>query len=275
MRVSFVVHTYNEGPALLRLVRSSIPLADLVAEWVVVDHRSDDDTRSVCAELADEMAVHGVPLRYLYEARDFSASFTFADLRQSAVKAANSEIVALHDADFILGVGYRAILQAGIAKLTAPGSNIYGCGYTIPVIWDHLTTDAAGVIVDHGRVWLHGRPPRILHRDSICYQQTGNGGMWEQATSTNRKRRKRGHLSKPRPSIVRESLVSVNAKPSARRSLRHTMGTFQRDLQAGRVTGEWLENYRKGSLKERNPYDFGDFNLRGWRLHVPALEVTA
>jgi len=275
VKVSFVVHAYNEAEALRRLVRSSLPIADCLAEWVVVDHRSHDDTVAACDELARDLAPHGIPLRYLFEGRDFSAGFTFADLRQATVKAATSEIVVLHDADFILGRGYRSLLHAGLAKLTATGSKFYGCGYNIPVIWSHLTTDATGVIVEHGPVWLHGRPPRILHREAIAYQQIGNEGMWEQASSTDVRRIKRAHLTRRRPALAPEALVSVNAKPAERRALRHTMCTFHRDVLAGRLHGEWLENYRAGTLEAKEPYVFSEISLRGWQLHAPGLEVVA
>ncbi len=272
MRVSFCVHSYNEAAAVARLVRSSYPLADLVSEWVIVDHRSDDGTAEVVAGLEGELSRLGVRLVFHREDRDFSAEFPFARLREETVKRCGSPVVVLHDADFILGPAYRDTLVRGIKAVA--GGRYYGAGYNIPVVWDHLVTDDNGVITDHGRVWLHGRPPRILHRKSITYRQTGNGGMWEQAGSKDSARKRRKHLTGKRPAIV-EGLLSVNVKPPERRALRHTMGTFHRDLLAGSVTGTWLENYARGGLEERNPYEFGSVDLRGWRTNTPNLRVFA
>jgi hypothetical protein len=268
--VSMCVHTFDEAAALRRLVLSSLPLAHLFDEWVVVDHRSSDDTPAVCKELSAL-----VPLRYIHEPRDLSASFTFADLRDLTIRACKNDVVVIHDTDFVLGAGFAPMLVRAADALRKRKSRYFGAGFNLPVVWDHLRTDGDGVITDHGRVWLHSRPPRILLKDAVRYRQDGKGGRWEKARPTMATRPKRLHLTKKRPALAPEALVSVNVKPAERIALRATMTMFMEDAMTGRASGEWLENYEAGTVRQQAPYDYSDVDLRGWRLNVPDLELAA
>jgi glycosyltransferase involved in cell wall biosynthesis len=268
--VSMCVHTFDEAAALRRLVLSSLPLAHLWDEWVVVDHRSGDDTAAVCDELSAL-----VPLRYLHEPRDLSAAFTFADVRNATVQACKNDVVVLHDADFILGPAFGAMVEKAAADLRSRHSQHFGAGYNVPVIWDHLRTDADGVIVDHGRIWVHSRPPRVLLKAAVEYLQDGNDGRWERANPTDPGRQKRLHLTRRRPALARDALVSVNIKPADRLALRETMTMFMEDAMTGAASGEWLANFEAGTVRQMPPYDFSAVDLRGWRLNAPDLDLSA
>lgn len=270
---SFCVHSYDEADALRRLITSSLPFADLVEEWVVVDHRSADDTPAVLAEMAPLLERHGIALRTLREERDFSRAFTFAALRTATIQACRAPVVVLHDADFILGPNFRPMLERSVEALSAPSSRLYGTAYSVPVVWDRLTTDAAGAVTDHGRVWIHTCRPRIFRRGTVRYEQTKDGGRWEKLVPVPASLRRLDLTGRRRPS---PALVSVNVKPPERIALRDTMTMFLQDAMRGRTRGTWLEDYRAGRSRSQGPYDYAPgVDLRGWRLHAPNLELVA
>lgn len=272
-KASFCVHTYDEADALRRLVRSSLPFAHLIAEWVVVDHRSGDATPQVCMELADLLAGYGIPLRVSRETRDLSAAFTFADLRNQALAACTAPVIALHDADFILGPAYGAMLQRAMTPLLAPQSRYHAASFTVPVVWDRLEVDATGVIRDHGRVWVHQRRARFLVRGAVRYEQTKDGGRWERLVASRQRPLALPLTPKRDGQLAADSLVSVNVKPRERIALRDTMTMFMQDAVQGKVRGGWLEAYRAGHVRSQGDYDYQDVNLRGWRLHTTALNL--
>ena len=275
--VSMVVHSYNEADALRRLILSSLPLAGLFDEWVVVDHRSDDHTGEVCGEMEGVLADRGVRLDYTREERDLSKSFTFADLRNQALGRCTRDVLVLLDADFLFCRSFGEILTRSAEVLRAKGSRYYGAGFNIPVVWHHLTTDGDGRITDHGGVWIHSRRPRILVRGAIECRQDKAGGMWEAFAPIHPGRKKRYHWTKQRPHLDpdRVGIVSVNVKPAERLALRDTMTFFMADAVNDRVEGDWIENYKAGTLRSQGEYDFTDVDLRGWRLNVPDLDLVA
>ena len=142
MKVSFCVHAYNEAEAVERLVRSSLPLAHLVGEWVVVDHRSTDDTQTRCERIRQVLTQHGIRLTLLREPRDFSPSFTFAALRTQTIRACSLPIVVIHDADFVIGPAFGPMLERSIVQMGSFASPFYGAAFTVPVVWDRIETDA-------------------------------------------------------------------------------------------------------------------------------------
>lgn len=266
---TFCVHAYDEAAALQRLVRSSYPFAELIDEWVIVDHRSGDATPQVIEGLRAELAERSIRLTAIREERDLSASFTFADLRTATIKAARNEIVVLHDADFVLGPAFGAMLaRAG----TALHKGCATASYTVPVVWDKLSVDAAGRIAEHGRVWVHSRRPRVLRRSAVHYEQTKDGGRWERLVSTGP-----DYPLTPgrRSGLPRDGVLSVNVKPAERIALRDTMTMFMQDAVQGKAEGDWLENYREGRTRSQGAYDYVQVNLRGWRLNVKSLELAA
>lgn len=274
MKASFCVHAWNEADALRRLVRSSLPLADLVQEWVVVDHRSTDDTAAALAEIRTMLEARGVALRTFREERDLSASFTFADLRTFTIEACQASVVVLQDADFILGARFRPMLERALEALAAPGSKFYGAAYSVPVVWDSLETDNAGTVQEHGRVWIHSRRPRIFRRGAVRYEQTKDGGRWEKLIADPRWPERLDLTEKRRPAP--SAVLSVNIKPAERIAQRDTMTMFMQDAVQGRVQGDWLENYARGNVRSQGPYDYErSADLRGWTLHAPRLQLVA
>lgn len=274
--LSFVVHSFNEADALRRLVLSSLPLAPLFDEWVVLDHRSDDHTPAVLEELRPVLAAHQVRLVALYEGRDLSAAHTFADVRNAALDAARHPIALLLDADFIFGVRFAGLLAKGVAGLRAAGSPYYGAAFSVPCVWDRLRTDARGRVVEHGRVWVHQLRPRILQRDVVRYTQTGDGGRWERLEVAPGPRQRRLDLTANRRGpLSAHTVVSVNVKPAERIALRDTLTMFMQDAMQGVVSGDWLDNYRAGSVRSQPPYPYQQRSLCGWMLHAPDLDLVA
>ena len=243
-----VVHAYNEGPALERLILSSLHASDTFDEWVVLDHRSSDGTQSILDGLEPLLAAYGITLTRLYEERDLSAEHTFADVRAKTIHAARNPVVALMDADFILGTAWRDTLRNAVRKF---GSNrgLAAVRFRIPILWDHLQTDSQGRIVKHGRYRRHGYSHRIMRRDAVTYKQTGNDGLWEQLHFTTGAR---GRLDISNDGNV---LASLNIKPPERIALRATMTEFMRSAMKGEVAGAWLQHDVK-SLKKQSEYQF-------------------
>lgn len=275
--VSLCVHSYNEADALRRLVTSSLPLSDLVREWVIVDHRSDDDTQGVIRELRPICEARGVMLRDIYEGRDFQPGFLFADLRQMTYAACKAPVVWVLDADYILGPASRGLLEQACDVLTPPRSKYFGVAFSRPVVWDRLETDGDGVITDHGRVWLHaihkGRV-EILAGGAAKYRQVGKGGMWERPVPIAR-RRESYHVT-PKRSIegMEDVIVSANIKPRERIELRKTMTCYMREALEGKLRGPWLQEYEAGRVSQMKPYQYDDVDLRGWRLNLPNLALA-
>ncbi len=266
MKCSFAVHSYNEADALRRLVLSSLPLREWISDWVILDHRSDDHTQAVVTEMRGVLGEHRIPLTSLRESRDLSRDFTFADVRNKTIGACASKVVALHDADFILGPAYGRYLERALPQLYRTGTPYFGAAFTIPVIWDRLDIDDDGVVTDHGRVWIHNVRPRIFRKDSLVYKQTGDGGRWEKIHLKNSRMQRRFPLSGRRPNLVADSVLSVNVKPSERIALRDTMTMYMQDAMQGKASGTWLEDYQASKTRSQGDYEFVDVDLRGWRL---------
>lgn len=276
MKVSLCVHSYDEAEALTRLVQSSLPLADMIHEWVIVDHRSDDRTADAVEALAPTLEDHGIGLVFDREERDFQPGFLFADLRQETTERASGDILAMLDADYILGPAYRRVLKRAIHALQPPTSRYYGVAFSRPVVWDHLTTDENGVITSHGRVWIHaihkGRV-EIMRRGSYRYQQKRKGGAWETPFPTGKATRPY-RLTKKRSLIgIENAILSANIKPEERLDLRQTMTYYQREVVQGRTKKPWLEAYEADEVPRMGEYSYHDVDLRGWKTNLPNLDL--
>jgi len=268
-RASLVVHAWNEGAALERLLLSSLHAAPLFDEWVVLDHRSNDDTQARLDDLEPVLAAHGVRLKRLFEKRDLSRRLTFADVRTRTIKAAANETVMLADADFIFGEGFAQALYRGIDLLTRPGSYVAAIAFPVPVVWDHLKTDAYGRITSHGRVWVHAAKPRILHRDRVTYRQVGGGGKWE-----------RHKLTDPGAQRIATTtnaggvLISANVKSPERLELRRTMTMFMQDAVQGRHGDRtWLQAVEEGRTRNMRAYRYVNTDLTGVPLNLAGLDL--
>ncbi|HEX7000929.1 MAG TPA: glycosyltransferase [Trueperaceae bacterium] len=270
MKATLAVHTFNEAAALERLLLSSLHAAPLFDEWVVLDHRSNDDTQARLDELEAVLAAYGVTLKRLHEARDLSRRFTFADVRTATIKAASHETVMLADADFIFGEGFAQALYQGIDLLTRPGSDVAAIAFPVPVVWDHLATDPFGRVTSHGRVWVHGAKARIHHRDRCRYRQTQAGGKWEKLIRTD-----------PRAQRVATTtnaggvLISANVKSPERLELRRTMTMFMQDAVQGRQGDRtWLQAVEEGRTRNMPAYRYGDVDLRGTPLNLASVDLS-
>lgn len=264
MKATLAVHTFNEGPAVERLILSSLHAAHAFNEWVVLDHRSSDDTQARLDALEGVLAAYGVTLTRLFEARDLSDTFTFAEVRNATIKAARNDIVALMDADFILGQSFALTLESALSRFQAD-ARLAAIRYRIPIIWDHLTTDRNGRITSHGRVYRHGYSHRILRRDAVEYRQDGNDGRWEKPHypgGTRADLRNDGSI-----------LISVNVKPPERIELRATMTEFMRAATTGELTGDWLQHDVR-TLPVQPPYAFRPDRVRA-TLNLANLEVRS
>ena len=272
---AFAVHSWNEGEALRRLVRSTLPIASMVSEWVVVDHRSDDATPAIVQELRAELSGRGIRLQHKREERGLSKAFTFSDLRNLTIGMVTAPLYVLCDADFVACRGFDRVLQQMAGILLPEGSRYWGAGWNVPVIWDRVATDKHGRITDHGRIWVHSRRPRIIRRGAMECRQDGNNGRWDAFYPTCKRRKKKYHLTPHRPALRRDCMVSINAKPPERIALRETLTTFMEDAVNDRIDGEWLENYEAGRLRVQEPYMFTEASLKGWRIHCPNLAIGA
>lgn len=270
MKATLAVHTWNESAAIERLLLSSLHAAPLFDQWVVLDHRSDDDTQARLDELEPLLAAHGVRLKRLYEKRDLSRDFTFSHVRRATVKAASNEVVALMDADFILGHDFASVLQRSTQLLTDDRTRYAAVAFPTPVIWDHLKTDVEGRITSHGRVWVHKSKARILHRDRVTYRQTGAGGKWERLVYLDRRA-----ATLERVGNDGSVLISANLKSRERIELRRTMTFYAQEAAKGRHRGRsWLEAAERGEVGKMPPYAFVDVDLTGTPLNLAGLDVT-
>lgn len=264
MKASLVVHSFNEGPALERLILSSLHATDTFDEWVVLDHRSSDDTQVRLDALEAVLEAHGITLTRLFEKRDLSARHTFAHVRDRTIHAAKNEIVALMDADFILGRAFAPTLASALRRFSVD-ARLAAVRFRIPILWDHLKTDAEGRITSHGRLYRHGFSHRILRQTKVKYRQDGNGGKWEKAH----------YPGMRRLDIINDGniLISLNAKPPERIELRATMTEFMQDALSGAVGGEWLQHDPK-ALRTQPEYQFRPERIAA-TLNLANLEVSA
>jgi len=269
--VSFAVPSFNEAEALERMVRSSLPFASLIDEWVIVDHRSEDNTQEVIEGLRALLREHKIGLRTVYESRDFSKDFMMADLRNLAADTCSHDVVVQVDADFVFGPAFPELLARGVMAVAS--GEYDSAGYAVPVIWDHLRTSKTGRIKDHGRVWVHWSKPSIFRRDLVHRVQTAGGGKW--AALVRRDGEPRRYLRMTaRFHPLRHSVVSVNIKPPERLELRLTMNSFQQDCVQEGIEDTWLESHKSGATRqEKGKYKYRNVSLRGWKTYAPRLRL--
>jgi hypothetical protein len=276
MKLSCAVHVFDEAEAVVRLVRSSLPFAPLIGEWLVLDHRSRDGLGLALDEIEPELRKLGIRLTRLHESRDFSAQYTFADVRTATIKGCTYPVVAMLDADFILGPVFGQWMQAALERLTAT-SNMHGLTYAVPCVWDHLSTNSVGEVVRHGRVWVHNRRVRFMWRDAVHYEQSKQGGRWEKLRVAPT-RPLAFHLTPVgthQQRVRSNAVVSVNVKPPERIALRDTMTMFLQDAISKGLEGDWLDNYAVGRARGQGPYPYHKVRLAGWKLNVPNLRLTS
>lgn len=274
MKVSFCAHVWNEADAIRRLVFSSLPFADLIDEWVILDHRSSDNIEEVFTEIKGVLQDHRIHFTTVFESRDLSAQMTFADVRTKTIKACRNEIVVLHDADFVLGPGFRMPLEKSIDALMTNHS-LVATAYAVPVVWDRLSVDESGTIRDHGRIWVHSARQRIFLRNFVHFEQKKDKGRWEQFTITHPKRRTTLFIpDNKNTELLPSSIVSVNVKPRERIALRDTMTMFMQDVISAGLKGTWLENYAAGKIRRQPPYIYRPVDLRGWQLYSNAFTIA-
>lgn len=233
-KISFGNQVYNESEGIKNYLSSCLQFAGIVDEVYVINHRSSDNTLEVIESFEDKYKEAGIKLRWKTEPRDFSKDFTIADVFGAAVSECENEIVFRHDADFIFGKGYLKTMAEAIKYLSH--KQIYACGYEIPVVSKALYMDE-GTVEQYGFCNMHVSVPRVFKRTKTKCLQNHVEGKYEWFHPTDPECS--NWITIPH---FRESLLSVNIKPSERQELRETMNTFMQDLQAGKVTGNWLDN---------------------------------
>ena len=242
-KISFGNQVYNEPEGIKNYLSSCLQFAGIVDEVYVIDHRSSDNTLEVIESFEDKYKEAGIKLRWKTEPRDFSKDFTIADVFGAAVSECENEIVFRHDADFIFGKGYLKTMAEVIKCLSH--KQVYACGYEIPVVSKALCMDE-GLVKQYGFCNMHVSVPRVFKRTKTKCLQNHVEGKYEWFHPTDSKCA--SWVTVPH---FRESLLSVNIKPTERQELRETMNTFMQDLQAGKAEGSWLNNKQLRREKEK------------------------
>lgn len=251
-KISFGNQVYNEPEGIKNYLSSCLQFAGIVDEVYVIDHRSSDNTLEVIESFEDKYKEAGIKLRWKTEPRDFSKDFTIADVFGAAVSECENEIVFRHDADFIFGKGYLKTMAEAIKYLSH--KQIYACGYEIPVVSKSLQMNE-GTVEQYGFCNMHVSVPRTFKRTNTKCLQNHVEGKYEWF-----------HPTDPECSNwvtiphFRESLLSVNIKPTERQELRETMNTFMQDIQAGKAQGNWLDN--KELRREKEEWADENNNMR-------------
>jgi glycosyltransferase involved in cell wall biosynthesis len=262
MSLTIAVTSWNEVDHLERLILSCLRDSDLVDELVVLDHRSTDGTQEMLDDMEPLLERNDIVLNRLYEPRDLSPALTMADLRQKLLRASQGPTVAMLDADFILGPGWRQLISKSIKELSKENSPYFATGAPIPVIWDNLNVNQNGVIESHGRIWVHPANARIVWKPAVSYHQNAGGGKWEVARSFNSQRQQR--LALPND----HAIVSVNIKPQERIEQRKTMTHYMEAVMKKKITATWQEAYQNQKINNDLEYEFVDVDLRGHPLNV-------
>src|SRR5215207_1739222 len=103
--VSFVIPNYNHARYLGQAIESALAQTYPNTEVIVVDDGSTDDSRSVAAGFCDR-------IRYIYQR---NAGLSAA--RNTGVRAALGEYIALLDADDLVEPAYAERLLAALAQV--------------------------------------------------------------------------------------------------------------------------------------------------------------
>jgi glycosyltransferase involved in cell wall biosynthesis len=110
-----VIPNYNHARYLGDAIRSALAQTYGAVEVIVVDDGSTDDSRSVAAEFGDR-------IRYIYQR---NAGLSAA--RNTGVRAAQGDYIALLDADDLVEPDYAARLLAALSDV--PGADGVYCGF--------------------------------------------------------------------------------------------------------------------------------------------------
>lgn len=165
MSLSVVVCTYNRA-RLLRRMLDTLLAQDLrdVAEIVLVDNNSRDETPAVLKEFA---AQSPVPVVLLAEKRQGK---TFAG--NTGMKAANGDVIISTDDDVLLPAGWLDEVRAQLAR--HPDVDVFGGrvrplppdgrGWPDWVHWEDPDNTAEGPLVDHNK----GAVEKSYHEPGMC-----------------------------------------------------------------------------------------------------------
>ena len=227
---SFAVCAYNEENAIERYFRSILKAKIPVKDIFVVNHRSDDNTEDVIKKFISIFSNNGIKLSYVNEKRDFSPSFTFADLRRMSVEGCRGEVMFVHDADFVFGIKYLLTIYKSLNVLM--DNTMYACGYKIPVV----------TFIKGRQVNIHPATPTVLKRGGFYCRQNrvGSRYFWFYP---------KGPKLWTIIEDIKSSVISIDDKGIERNKLRSTMNDYFDLANRGLVSGTWIESYEKKELE--------------------------
>ena len=268
--ISFACPAYNDAPRLHRLLESASHL-DRVNEIFVINHRSDDDTQSLLQQKAPELARKGINLRWIVEQRDFSQSFTMADLRAATIKHCSNEVVYVTDSDHVLGPGFSRMIDQAFDLLRE--GDTYAVGHELLSIIGNVEFDQTGRVLSHADCYLHVSIPRFVLRDQVTCRQDVESGRYYWC-----------HPKTPEMSkwvtidCTADSIIAVDDRCYDRQQLRRTMNNFFVRSVGGELHDTWHEAYDRGALLDDiNEMDFFhesnqiDTDLTGERFWLTSL----
>ena len=240
IKISFANQVYNQNSQFKKYIECCYNFeCDFLDEIVVINHRSTDGLEETLKNNIEKFKNKQIDLLTKRENRDFSSTFTIADLFNLAVFSCKNEIVFRHDADFIFNQNYIFTVYESILQLTL-NKNCYAVGHNIPLVKDRITIDSDGVVQDHGDVINHPAVPRtLLKKYTKCEQRHPTLKQkelieWFYPTSLERRYWK----------IVNHhqgSLISIDIKNRQDRIERMTMNSF-------------FTEYKKYNVKNRQEY---------------------
>lgn len=272
---SFAVHSYNEAVHLERLITSVLNLyksknsKDYFNELVILDHRSNDNTKEVCESFIKTNETD-LSIKYFVEERDFGGEdlFTFSDLRQKCVDLTSNNYVILLDADFILTPYFYNLLTTAHNSFIND-SNVYSIGYEIPEIVESLIIKDKK-IYDYGKYKIHPPVPRILDKSKGKYSQRHCGGLFEWYYPNSKKYK----LNFYAISGHRYPVLSNNIKTEEREILRRTMNLFSQKVFNDKDTSNWLEIHENLTPREKVDVNYiSDDSLKGKLVLIESLEI--
>ena len=209
--------SYNDAKNLERFLFSCVGTPGL-DDIFVIDHRSDDNTQEVLQKMKMVCQKNNVQLRWQYCEKDFSKSFTMADLRMMSVNGCKNELVSIQDADNLIGPNMAEVVRK--SSLLLKEGKSFGVAYPLPVVFGDISFDENRVI-KHGECIVHPPIPRILLKDSLKCEQIKLNGRYYWWGSNNKERDNFIVID-----YIPSSNISLSFRDSNRQKLRSVMGNY-------------------------------------------------
>lgn len=252
--ISFCNQTYNEADGIDRYLHSCLHFEGIVDQVHVVDHRSTDGTHYILDSYKEKYDQAGIKLTTRFESRDFSKDFLIADLFGDTVSDCDNEIVFRHDADFILGPGFKHVINKSLHCLER--DDTYAVGYEIPCVGGSITIKDSRVI-QYGFCNIHSPVPRVFKKSKTVCKQKHFGGKYEFFYPTDSACDRWAEFP-----YVEHSLLSVNIKSKKRMKQRETMNMYMKDIVNGIDHSNWMDcDNLVGEVEPQNKPSLNSFNI--------------